>query len=42
VELEILDKMPLLEWLANNYKTFGKLLSNIIFNFFRLYYLAKF
>jgi len=23
VELEILDKMPLLEWLANNYKSFG-------------------
>jgi len=23
VELEIMDKMPLLEWLANNYKSFG-------------------
>lgn len=23
VELEVLEKMPLLEWLANNYKTFG-------------------
>ena len=23
VELEIVDKMPLLEWLANNYKSFG-------------------
>jgi len=23
VEMEVLDKMPLLEWLANNYKSFG-------------------
>jgi len=26
VEMEVLDKMPLLEWMANNYKTFGALL----------------
>jgi len=24
VELELIEKLPLLEWLANNYKTFGK------------------
>ena len=23
VELELIEKLPLLEWLANNYKTFG-------------------
>lgn len=23
VEFDVVDKMPLLEWLANNYKTFG-------------------
>lgn len=23
VELELVDSMPLLEWFANNYKTFG-------------------
>jgi len=26
VEMEILDRMPLLEWMANNYKTFGAML----------------
>ena len=26
VELEMVDRMPLLEWLANNYKTFGAML----------------
>jgi len=26
VELEVLDRMPLLEWMANNYKTFGAML----------------
>lgn len=26
VELEMIDRMPLLEWLANNYKTFGAML----------------
>lgn len=24
VELELIEKLPLLEWLANNYKTFGR------------------
>ena len=24
VEMECIDKMSLIEWLANNYKTFGK------------------
>ena len=23
MELELVEKMPLLEWMANNYKTFG-------------------
>ncbi|KAL9982552.1 hypothetical protein ACROYT_G004611 [Oculina patagonica] len=29
VELELIEKMPLLEWLANNYKTFGATLEII-------------
>jgi len=24
VELELVEKLPLLEWLANNYKSFGR------------------
>lgn len=29
VELELVDSMPLLEWLANNYKSFGATLEII-------------
>lgn len=29
VELELVDSMPLLEWLANNYKSFGSTLEII-------------
>lgn len=29
VELELVDSMPLLEWLANNYKNFGATLEII-------------
>ena len=41
VELELEDNMPLLEWLANNYKRFGAALEIITGEFYQAFHLIK-
>ena len=41
VELELEDNMPLLEWLANNYKRFGAALEIITGELYQVFHTSK-